>query len=218
MATVIFDFDSTLVSCESLEEIIKLSDLNRPQVMEQVKNITKLGMDGAITFSESLQRRLELVQLTKTEVNQFANDAIYYITPGMELLIKKLIKRKDHVHIVSGGLKEAILPLAEKLTISRQNVHAVQLIWDKKGKFVGINPNDKFSQSKVAGIKALSGNWSRPLVSIGDGQTDLALYEQGLVDYFILFTQHVTRDPLMSKAPHIASNVDEISKLLDNWL
>ena len=217
MCTIFFDFDSTLISCESLEEIIKTKLGNESKTIEKISKITQMGMDGQISFIESLQRRLEYISLSRSDVVRFGRQGEQYITVGMKECIQDLHMKNIDVHIVSGGLKEAIFPVAEMLNISPDNIHAVQLIWDSQGNFKEIDGDDKFSQSKVAGIKSVSKNWSNPKIAIGDGSTDLALFEYGLVDHFILFTQHVRRSELMIRSANVAGNVKELVKLLEQW-
>ena len=218
MCTIFFDFDSTLISCESLEEIIKTKLGNESKTIEKISKITQMGMDGQISFIESLQRRLEYISLSKSDVVRFGRQAEKYITVGMQELIQDLHKKNVDIHIVSGGFKEAIFPVAEVLNISPDNIHAVQLIWDSQGNFKEIDDDDKYSQSKVEGIKFISKNWPKPKIAIGDGSTDLALFEHGLVDHFILFTQHVLRSELMNRSANVAGKVKELVKLLEQWV
>ena len=49
MATVIFDFDSTLITCETLEEVLK-EKIADPERMQQIKEITEQGMSGKVEF------------------------------------------------------------------------------------------------------------------------------------------------------------------------
>ncbi len=218
MCTIFFDFDSTLISCESLEEIIKAKIGNESKIIGKISKITQMGMVGHISFNESLQRRLELIDLLKSEVVRFGSQAEKYITAGMKELIQDLHEKNVDVHIVSGGLKEAIFPVAEVLNISPDNIHAVQLIWDSEDNFIDIDGDNKFSQSKVEGIKSVSKSWAKPKIAIGDGITDLALLEQGFVDHFILFTQHVRRSELMNRSGNVVDKVEELVKLLEQWI
>ena len=68
MCTIFFDFDSTMISCESLDEIIKTKISDESLTIEKISKITQLGMNGQISFIESLQRRLEYISLSKTDV------------------------------------------------------------------------------------------------------------------------------------------------------
>ena len=65
---LVIDFDSTFVKCEALPELAEICLCDNPQkklIKEEVEKITDLGMEGKITFPESLKRRLALLPLTK---------------------------------------------------------------------------------------------------------------------------------------------------------
>ena len=218
MGTVIFDFDSTLISCESLEEILRNKLVNHPEMQNRIGDITAQGMEGRMTFQESLRGRLELTAPVLSDVISFGQKARDYLTPGMADLIRALQMRGVQVRIVSGALREAILPLAGELCIPEDRIHGVQLIWNREGLFAGIDPNDRFSVSKVQGLKSIERNLPKPTISIGDGMTDYAVYENGLVDHFIAFTQHVRRQAIIEKGVPEAGSVQELKVILEKWL
>ena len=56
----VFDFDSTLTSVEGLDVLAEISLRNNPekdQVINKIQEITDLGIDGDISFSDSLRSR-----------------------------------------------------------------------------------------------------------------------------------------------------------------
>lgn len=213
--TIILDFDSTLISCESLEQILNFSIGERHDVMNQIKGITKQGMTGEIDFAESLSRRLKLASPSIRDIGLFTDFAQELLTPGMKLFVAKLHEHGLDVHIVSGGIFEAIIPFAELLGIHPDRVNAVRLCWSRDGHFSGIDDNDPFSKSKVSGVKAISSNWPRPVVAIGDGMTDYALFEHKLADHFIAFTQHVRRESVVKRALLVAQNMEELQAITE---
>ena len=95
MINFIFDFDSTLVKTESLNDIINLSLNNDKEKMEEIDNITKMGMEGIITFKESLERRLNLSIITKNMIENITNKITKDITDGMLEFIFKLKQYKN---------------------------------------------------------------------------------------------------------------------------
>ena len=62
MATVIFDFDSTLIRVESLEEILRPQLEARPHLATAMEEITQRGMEGQISFRDSLEQRLAIAR------------------------------------------------------------------------------------------------------------------------------------------------------------
>ena len=218
MGAVIFDFDSTLIRIESLEEILAAQWSGRPELEQQIRAITDQGMAGEISFAQSLERRLALAAPALEDVTHFGESAFGLLTPGMADLIADLLAGEIAVHIVSGGLYEAILPVALRLGISAQRVHAVRLKWSDSGKLMGIDPDDKFSIAKTEGVRPWIEACPRPIVAVGDGMTDYHLFRDGFVDHFVAFTQHVQRPAVLATGAPQASDVNGLRLILEKWL
>jgi len=213
MPTIIFDFDSTLVSIETLDTLLtpKLTD---PTKSARFKALTKAGMQGDIPFAESLQKRLEIATPTQAEVALLANTISAYFTPGIPSLIKQLQAARWDIWIISGGLKSLIIPAAHALGIQSDHVCAVEALWTKAGDFKALDHNKPFNVSKVAGFHSVKQRIKAPIVVVGDGMTDCALYQAGLVGSFIAFIQHKQHQRVIDAAPFVASNVEELKTIL----
>ena len=218
MATIIFDFDSTLITTESLEDILKPKLANTPGLEDRIREITNLGMEGRINFRESLERRLKLAAPTLAEVQGFGPQGIAGLTPGMKELVDRLHADGVEVRIVSGGLTEAIVPVGAHLGITADRVHAVSLSWDDAGQFLGVDPEDSFSISKLEGVRPLISAWSGPKIAVGDGMTDYHLYRDKLVDHFIAYTGNVCRQAVVDTGVPCATSVDELTRLIGELL
>jgi len=216
---VIFDFDSTIIKLESLEVILKNKLEDCPEKMVQIKNLTDKGMSGEINFHESISQRLAIAAPDYVDlINFYQNNSQTVISDGIKLLVSWLQDNEIDVYIISGGLLESILPFAKALGIPQKNVHAVRLLWDQAGKFIGINQDDSFSQSKSDGAKGIAHLWQKPSVIVGDGYTDYQLYESGLVDYFIAYIEHQEREKVVNLAKYIAQDSNVLKKYLDQLL
>ncbi|MBB63730.1 MAG: phosphoserine phosphatase [Waddliaceae bacterium] len=218
MPTVIFDFDSTLIRCESLEEILRTQLLNRPDDREKIEAITKAGMEGKIDFHTSLQQRLDIAQPSRQEVQEFSREVQKWLTPGVEDLVRTLEKNGVEVWIISGGLQEVLEAASDYLGINKEKVHGVQLLWSDEGKYQGIDESKAFSQSKVKGVQALEIKWHGPCILVGDGMTDYALFKEKMVDHFIAFTQYARRQALVEVAPREASDVQQLQLYIKEYL
>ncbi len=217
MGTIVFDFDSTLISDESLELILQQQLIETPEKYQQLKQLTDQGMAGKISFASSLKKRLALAAPTQQQIQDFVVHATTLLTPGMRELITRL-KQRHAVWVISGGLQEVLEALCRPLGIEPTHIHGVKLQWSHQGDYIGINQNDAFSESKVAGAITLSQHWDKPSVVIGDGMTDFALYAQGLCDHFIAYTQHITRPDVIAKAKHTANSVHALKNILSELL
>lgn len=213
MATVIFDFDSTLISCESLEEVLKSKNLDS-KILQQIKDITAQGMSGKISFLDSLEKRLSVAPVTREDFIDFGHHARQFLTPGMEDLVRELIRESVHVWIVSGALRDALVPVGKILGIPEDRLLGIDLKWGPDGKYAGIDASRPLNRSKWEGAQGVAQMWPGPKIAVGDGITDYALYEHGLVDHFIAFTQNVRRQAILDKGMPEAKSVDELRKIL----
>jgi phosphoserine phosphatase len=214
--TAIFDFDSTLINAESLELLLAPQLANHPEKQALIAEITRQGMEGTISFAESLQRRLAIATPTQANIDRLAKRMMNYLTPGMAELIADLQQRGVDIWIISGGLRELILPVGLALNIPATQIHGVQLRFGTQGQFVRMDEQDPFSHSKVDGARLLAQQWHKPSVMIGDGMTDYQVYQAGLVDRFIAFTQHARRNSVLSQSGVVeAQSVNQLSALLN---
>jgi D-3-phosphoglycerate dehydrogenase / 2-oxoglutarate reductase len=56
----LLDFDSTFIKIEGLDALAEVSLENHPHketLVKQIKELTNLGMEGKISFEESLKKR-----------------------------------------------------------------------------------------------------------------------------------------------------------------
>ena len=61
----VFDFDSTLTSVEALDVLAEITLVNNPakdQIIQEIIDITNLGIDGKISFTDSLEQRIKLLK------------------------------------------------------------------------------------------------------------------------------------------------------------
>lgn len=218
MATVIFDFDSTIVSCEGLECLLSNKLDKDPQKQGVLHAVTRQGLDGEISFADSLKRRLQLAAPTKEEVVEHGSFLEGMVTPGMKELVARLHQLGVDVWIASGGIQETLYPVANALGIPSSQVLGVRLLWEDDGRLKGISPSCLFSQSKWQGLKPYADKWSRPVIMVGDSVSDYTLYEKGTVDDFILFTQNYRCEKLIDVAGYLAINTAELGEQIKRIL
>ena len=81
MNHIIIDYDSTFIKIESLDLLSKISSNSDEKTHKKISEITRLGMEGKISFSESLRKRIELMFPTQNKIELFSRD----ITPGWDV-------------------------------------------------------------------------------------------------------------------------------------
>ncbi len=182
---VVFDCDSTLVTVEGIDELARLKGQ-----AEHIADLTRQAMDGKIPLERVYAERLELLRPTRAELDEVGRIYRHTLVPQAAEVVAALHRAGVEVFIVSGGLKAAVLDLAEMLDIPAANVQAVAVEmdvlqgqwWDYTRHQYAGNPAETYfafaptplaeSTGKSAVVKALS-EGKRTLM-VGDGSTDLA--------------------------------------------
>ncbi len=203
--TLVLDFDSTLITRESLEELLARA---RPDLAKEIREITAMGMDGRIGFKESMEKRLALARPSRAQVEALGREAIAWITPGMEGA-----RGTADVWIVSGALTEAVLPVAAHLKIPPERVLATRARWSAKGELLGVEIRDKPEQ-----LRPHAAAMKRPRILVGDGMTDYEPFRAGLVDHFIAFTANVRRPSVVATGAPEARSVEDLRRLVTKLL
>jgi HAD superfamily phosphoserine phosphatase-like hydrolase len=204
--TLIFDFDSTLINCESLEEIASRSPQLSSEQLNEIKELTEKAMNGSISFIDSLEARLSITQPSLKSIYSFIQNKENIWSAGS----KKLIEDFPDVWVLTGGFEILVKELCLELPISQDKIYGVKATWNEDGAFEGLDKKNPFYHSKIEGARALKKHWSSPSVMIGDGMTDYEIFEQGLVDYFIVYKEHAYREEVIKKAPMQAKNMSEL--------
>jgi phosphoserine phosphatase len=100
------------------------------------------------------------------------------LVDGVAEVFAELAKHNKTIHIISGGLLPAILPLAKILNVPVENIHAVDIYFAENGDYLGYETESPLAKNggKAAIIKSLN---STNIVMIGDGKTDLEAQQAG---------------------------------------
>ncbi len=214
MATILFDFDSTLIRVESLDALLA-GHLTSPEQREALARINREGMEGERSFESSLLARLELARLTREEVTAFGEGAWRLLTDGMEELIGELHAQGHSLWIVSGAPLELLHPLALRLGIATERVRGIELRWDEGGELLGLAERNPVLEGKWRAVAGLSDGWERPRIGVGDGITDWELRERGCIDTFIAYSEHARREVVLERCDRSAESVEELRAILE---
>ena len=187
---IVFDFDSTLVKIEGLDEIARCQGK-----LADIEQITNAGMDGALPFSKSLRTRFDQLAPNIKDIDFLIDAYERALVPGAAEVIAKFQENGANIFISTGGIKAAVLPVAKDLGIKQEHVFAVCTNLDMYGNLKLKNSclmtRDGGKAQVVAMIQRLG-----PTVMIGDGMTD---FEAGkYADKFIGFGGIVERESVKS--------------------
>lgn len=218
MTSLVFDFDSTLVSVEALDELFASSLERAPDRDQRVANfkaITDLGMAGEIDADESLRRRLEILSADRNLVDRVGREISGRLTPSVERHLGFFHENAQRIHVLSGGFEELIRPTLNRLGLDPERLMAHRFRYGKTGVIEGIDPSTKLARGgKPEAIGSLDPR-TRPVWMVGDGATDLELKTLGLVDRFVAFTENRHREPVVARADAVVRSMDELLTLLE---
>jgi phosphoserine phosphatase len=191
---VLFDCDSTLSSLEGIDELAK-----QISVYDQLAPLTQAAMEGKVKLDDVYKQRLELIQPDKQAIEWLAQRYIETQVTDADVVIKKLQKANKQIHIISGGLRQAILPLAKKLNVAETNVHAVDVYFDSNEIYTGFDEQSPLARSggKAVVSQQIIGG-SAKAVLIGDGVTDLEAQHERI--HFVGFGGVVIRELVRSQS------------------
>jgi phosphoserine phosphatase len=208
-ASVVLDVDSTLCGIEGIDW---LAALRGADIGAKVTELTDRAMRGRIALDAVYGERLALVQPTRDEVEMLANIYQSALAPGAARAIRRLRDAGRRVVLVSGGLREAILPVARKLGIPDADVHAVTARFTPTGEYAGHDTTSLLTTAtgKRDVVEALA--LPPRVLAVGDGATDLAI--RPVVDAFAVFTGFVRRDTVVKDADLVLETFDQLSTLV----
>ena len=172
MKLAVFDFDSTLMDGETIEFLAK-----EQGIQEQVKEITDRAMRGELDFFESLTTRVKLLKgMNVSKVNEICQNLP--LMNGAKEIITELKKQGYKVICLSGGFKNATVPLCNKIGI---DADFSNVLHEKNGLLTGMVGGEMMFNSSKGEIiqrvqKLLDVTYENTLVA-GDGANDLSMFK-----------------------------------------
>ncbi|MGZ5054430.1 MAG: HAD-IB family phosphatase [Methylobacter sp.] len=174
---ICFDCDSTLSKIEGIDELA-----GRVGLGKEMTRLTDAAMNGEVLLEEVYEKRLSLIRPDRDSVNWLADLYIEQIVDGVQEVFETLATAKKELHIISGGIRQAILPLAKHLGLPATQVHAVDVYFNEDGSYRGYNHDSPLARSggKAEICRRLLKS-PGSLVMIGDGKTDMEAKQAGAV-------------------------------------
>lgn len=173
---ICFDCDSTLSKIEGIDELAKWAGVG-----EEMAKLTDLAMNGDLPLEAVYAKRLETIRPDKASIEKLGALYISEIVDGAQEVFRTLLSQNKEVHIISGGLRQAILPLAALLGLPASHVHAVDIHFNEDGSYLGFDANSPLARSGGKhDICKLLLSGKNSLVIIGDGKTDMEAKQPGV--------------------------------------
>ena len=209
----IIDYDSTFIKVESLDELFMISNGPDKNTKKKFTEITRLGMEGKISFSESLNKRIKLINSNKDDIHKTIKKLDKQISVSFKKNISFLRENSENIVIISSGFHELIDPIVLKYGIKKENIYANRFLYENE-KIIGYDKNNPLSKShgKVKIIKEL--NLKGVIHVIGDGYTDYEIKKEGLANYFYLFTENIKRESVAKSADYLLKSLDQFINIV----
>ena len=207
--SVILDVDSTLCNIEGIDW---LAARRGPDVAHAIVRLTERAMAGEIPLEAVYGDRLALIRPTNTDIAHLARAYTDALAPGARDSIFRMRDNGVALALVSGGIRQAIRPLARELGFSDGSLHAVSLSFDAEGQFLGYDEKSPLAtQHGKKDIVAALG-LPRPSLAVGDGATDAAMRQA--TDAFAAFTGFVQREVAVRAADYVVASFTELTTLV----
>ncbi|WP_106178256.1 phosphoserine phosphatase SerB [Prauserella shujinwangii] len=165
---IVFDVDSTLIQGEVIEMLAGYAG-----VEDQVREITDIAMRGELNFTESLERRVALLEGLPESVLDEVAEAIE-LTPGARTTIRTLKRLGFRCGVVSGGFTRIIDRLVRDLGLDFAAANDLEVVDGKlTGRVVGDVVDRPGKAEALRRFAAEYGITMNQCVAVGDGANDI---------------------------------------------
>jgi HAD superfamily phosphoserine phosphatase-like hydrolase len=207
--SVVFDVDSTLSGIEGIDW---LAALRGAEVQAWSAALTERAMEGELPIEAVYSERMKKVKPALAEIERLGQVYIERMAAGARETLNELRARGIELVMVSGGLREAILPLAKALGVDERRVHAVSVFFDEEGNYAGFDERSLLTQQTGKRATVRDMGLKGPILAVGDGMTDCEI--KPVVDGFAAFTGFMRREPVVERADFVIENFDQLRELI----
>ena len=207
--SVVFDVDSTLSGVEGIDW---LAGQRGPEIAVWSAGLTEKAMQGEIPIEAVYAERMRLVKPTLPEIEQLGKVYVEHIAEHATETIAALRAHDIEVIMVSGGLRQAILPLARELGVDEKNLYAVSAFFGERGEYAGFD--DASLLTRQTGKRTTVGQMKLkgPILAVGDGMTDCEI--KSVVQGFAAFVGFTRREAVVEQADYVIENFDQLRDLI----
>jgi phosphoserine phosphatase len=207
--SVVLDVDSTLSGIEGIDW---LAQLRGSEISAWSTALTDKAMRGEIPIEAVYGERMRVVRPALAEIEELGRVYVERVAPRARETLEALRKSGVQVVMVSGGLREAILPLAGKLGVPSTDLHAVSIFFNEAGEYSGFDESSpltrQLGKKTVVGELALN----KPTLAVGDGMTDCEM--KAVVNSFAAYTGYTRRNSVIERADFVIDNFDQLRELV----
>ena len=208
-ASVILDVDSTLCGIEGVDWLAARRD---DAMAAAFASLTAAAMAGEIPLESIFATRLDRIRPGAEDLAVLAGAYREAIAAGAAEAVRRMREAGVKIHLVSGGLWQAIVPLGRDLGFADSEVHAVPVILDSSGSYVEFDATSPLWRAGGKRDVVTSLGLPEPRLAVGDGMSDAALRD--VTEGFAVFTGFVRRQSVVELAQHECSSFTDILDLV----
>jgi phosphoserine phosphatase len=205
----VLDVDSTLSGIEGIDW---LASLRGAEVKAWSSALTERAMEGKLPIEAVYSERMGAIRPALAEIQELGRVYVERVAPRARETLTELRARGIELVMVSGGLREAILPLAGELGVDEQRVHAVSVFFDEDGNYAGFDERSPLTRQDGKRITVRDMGLRGPILAVGDGMTDCEMRQ--VVEGFAAFTGFMRREPVVERADFVIENFDQLRELI----
>lgn len=210
-ASVVLDVDSTLCGIEGIDF---LAARRGPKVGAEIAALTDRAMRGEIPLESVYGGRLAIIRPTRADIAALGEAYRRAVAPGAPDAIAAMRAAGVRLALVSGGIRQAIEPVARDLDFGAGDLEAVSISFDLGGDYTAFDAESPLTtqhgKADVVGKAIADGRLTRPVLAVGDGSTDIAMAESA--DNFAAYTGFARREAVVKAAAFELRSFDELRK------
>lgn len=207
-ASVVLDVDSTLCGVEGIDW---LAQRRGAEVARRVRELTDRAMNGELPLDSVYGERLSMIAPTRVDLDDLGQVYRRTLAEGAAETLTGWLRAGLRVVLVSGGIRQAIAPLARELGVP---VHAVELYFDDAGNYVDYDRASPLAMQtgKLDIVRSL--DLPRPILAVGDGSTDVSMKQAA--DRFVAYIGFARREQVVAAADTSVRSFAELSLLISS--
>jgi phosphoserine phosphatase SerB len=164
---VVFDCDSTLSEIEGINELASMNGVHY-----EVAEMTRRAMGGQVPFEEVFGARLDLIRPQKKQMVALGKLYTSTLVEDAATCVDALQSLGIEVHLLSGGYRDALMPMAQKLGVRPDHLHANDLLHDGEGRYAGFDAGNPLCRSGGKAEVLAELPEAGPTLLVGDGASD----------------------------------------------
>lgn len=207
--SAIIDVDSTLCGIEGIDW---LATRRGAGMAAEIARVTERAMSGELALEAVYGERLALIRPTREEIRELSDAYAASVAPNAAEVIARLRRDGLRLALVSGGIRQAIEPVARALGFTDHELTAVSLRFDDGGRYVGFDERSPLTRQvgKPEVVRGLA--LPRPSIAVGDGATDAAMRAE--TDAFAAYVQFAHREHVVKAADFVVASFRELEQLI----